>query len=159
LTTTRTEPDARVAGRALWIAAALPPALLAAFTGVALLLGLGGRHPLWPISEPNIAEAAATRDAASVVLLLREGHDPDVARFVRPGVLARGAVRITPLEAALAEQRLEIVDILLRYGAALSESQRVTFTCAARARGDEDIVRYFEARGGPVTCESGPSVK
>ena len=101
----------------------------------------------------NIAEAAATRDAASVVLLIGEGEDPDVPRFVRPGVLARGAVRVTPLEAALAEQRLEIVDVLLRHGATLTEPQRQAYTCQARARGDADIVRYLEQRGGPVTCD------
>ena len=134
------------------MAAALPPVALAAFTVVSLVLALAGRHPLWRISDVNIAEAAATRDAASVVLLIQEGHDPDAPRFVRPGLLGRGAVRVTPLEAAIAEDRLEIVDVLLRHGASLSEAQRVAFTCAARLRGDADVVRYFESRGGPVTC-------
>jgi hypothetical protein len=157
LTTIRTEPK-DVAASSLWVAATVPPALLAMFIVVALALAAVGRHPLWPVSTPpNLAEAAATRDAATVVLLIREGHDPDVARFVRPGVLARGAVRVTPLEAALAEQRLEIVDVLLRHGASLTEDQRRTFICAARGRGDADVVGYFEARGGAVTCEDGRS--
>jgi hypothetical protein len=152
LTTTRTEPRPDAASRALVVAAVAPPVALALFTIGALLLSLGGRHPLWRTADVNLAEAAATRDAASVVFLIAEGHDPDVPRFVRPGVLARGAVRTTPLEAAIAEQRMEIVDILLRHGATLTESQRLAFTCAARRRGDADVVRYFEARGGPVTC-------
>jgi hypothetical protein len=152
LTTTQTDVAVVRPARALTVAAALPPAALAVFIAVSLVLALVGRHPLWQVSEVNVAEAAATRDAATVVLLIEEGHDPDVPRFVRPGLLARGAVRATPLEAALAEDRLEIVDVLLRHGAALSEGQRVDFTCAARRRGDTDIVRYFEARGGPVTC-------
>jgi hypothetical protein len=141
----------------LWIAAALPPGLLGAFIAVALVLGAAGRHPMWPISQANLAEAAATRDAASVVQLIREGHDPDAAAMVRPGVLARGAVRRTPLEAALEEQRLEIVNILLRHGASLTDEQRIEFTCAAKRRGDDDIVQYFEARGGSVTCDRGDS--
>lgn len=152
MTTTRTDVVTRRPPRALAIAAALPPVALAAFTAVSLVLALGGRHPLWRISDVNIAEAAATRDAASVVLLIQEGHDPDIARFVRPGLLERGAIRATPLEAAVAEDRVEIVDVLLRHGASLTEAQRAAFTCAARARGDADIVRYFEGRGGPVTC-------
>jgi hypothetical protein len=142
---------------ALPLAAVLPPALVGLYTIVALTLGLFGRHPMWPMSQPNLAEAAATRDAASVVYLLRQGHDPDVPHMIRPGVLARGAVRRTPLEAALEEQRLEIVNILLRHGASLSPEQRIDFTCAARRRGDDDIVQYFEARGGPVTCDAGES--
>lgn len=136
----------------LAFAAALAPVALAVFTAASLVLALVDRHPLWQVSEVNIAEAAATRDAASVVLLIQQGHDPDLPRFVRPGLLARGAVRATPLEAAIAEDRLEIVDVLLRHGASLSEAQRVEFTCAARRRGDADIVRYFETRGGAVTC-------
>ena len=138
--------------RTLAIAAALPPLALAIFTALSLALAAVGRHPLWRISDVNIAEAAAARDAASVVLMIQEGHDPNLPRFVRPGLLARGAVRATPLEAALAEDRLEIIDVLLRHGASLSEAQRVAFTCAARRRGDTDIVQYFEARGGPVSC-------
>jgi hypothetical protein len=141
--------------RALAVVAAAPPVALALFVVVALLLAIFGWHPLWRISDVNLAEAAATRDAASVVLLIEEGHDPDAPRFVRPGVLARGAVRATPLEAALAEDRMEIVDILLRRGATMSEPQRVALTCAARGRGDADVVRYFEARGGPVSCDNG----
>lgn len=110
---------------------------------------------MWPISQPNLAEAAATRDAASVVQLIREGHDPDASRMIRSGVLARGAVRRTPLEAALDEQRLEIVSILLRHGATMTDEQRIEFTCAAKRRGDRDIVEFFEARGGRVTCDAG----
>ena len=158
MTTTRTE-SRRVAWPSLWIVAAVPPMLLAAFTVVAFVLGVFGRHPMWPITTPNLAEAAATRDAASVVQLMREGHDPDASRMIRPGVLARGAVRRTPLEAALEEQRLEIVNILLRRGASMTEQQRIEFTCAARRRGDADIVEYFEARGGPVRCDTGGSDK
>jgi hypothetical protein len=152
LTTTRTDASRAASHRSLAIAAALPPVVLALFTLASLVLALGGRHPLWRISDMNLAEAAATRDAASVVFLIRQGENPDIARFVRPGVLARGAVRITPLEAALAEERMEIVEVLLRHGAMLTEAQRIAFTCAARARGDADIVRYFEGRGGAVTC-------
>jgi hypothetical protein len=133
----------------------MPPALLGIFTAIALVLGAFGHHPMWPITQPNLAEAAATRDAASVVQLIREGHDPNAPGMIRPGVLARGAVRRTPMEAALDEQRLEIVGILLRHGVTVTEEQRIDFTCAAKRRGDADIVQFFEARGGPVTCGTG----
>jgi len=108
---------------------------------------------MWKVSRPNLTEAAAGRDAATVMLLLSEGHDPDASHLVRAGVLDRWVVRTTPLEAAFGEGRMEIVDILLRHGASLDEQRRTAFTCRARARGDSDVARYFEARGGPVTCE------
>jgi hypothetical protein len=47
---------------------------------------------------------------------------------------------------------VKIIDLLLRHGAVLNEGQRVAYTCKAKARGDEDLVRYFESRGGPVSC-------
>lgn len=133
--------------------AVLPPLAVAVYTVIALMLGMAGRHPMWKVSTPNFSEAAAGRDAATVMLLLSEGHDPNASHLVRAGILDRWAVRTTPLEAAYGEGRMEIVDILLRNGAALDEERRVSFACQARARGETDIVRYFEARGGPVTCE------
>ena len=153
MTTTRIESPPRGAGRALLAAVALPPVAVATYTVIALMLATAGRHPMWKPSRPNFAEAAAARDAATVMLLLSEGHDPNASHVVRAGVLDRWAVRTTPLEAAFGEGRMEIVDILLRHGATLDEERRASFTCQARARGEVDIARYFESRGGPVTCE------
>jgi ankyrin repeat protein len=133
--------------------AVLPPLAVTVYTVIALMLGAAGLHPMWKVSTPNFSEAAAGRDAATVMLLLSQGRDPNASHLVRAGVLDRWAVRTTPLEAAFGEGRMEIVDILLRNGAALDEKRRIAFTCQARARREADIVRYFEARGGPVTCE------
>ena len=109
---------------------------------------------MWPISDANLTEAAATRDAATVIFLIQEGHDPNKPYRVRSGVLGRSPRRLTPLEAAVDEERLEIVDILMRHGVVLSDRQRVDLVCAARGRGDEEIVRYFETHWGTVTCDA-----
>ena len=147
-------PVSRLRG-GLVVIAVLPPLALTLFTATSLVLGTVGAHPLWTESRANLAEAAASRDAATVVLLIAEGHDPNATYTVRRGLLNGGIVRATPLEAALSERRLEIADILLRRGASLTEAQRVAIVCAAREGGDADVVRYFEARGGAVACGGG----
>lgn len=132
--------------------AALPPLLLALSIVVMLAMALVGRHPMWHVLDLNLSEAAAGRDAATVELLIGAGEDPNVMRTIRPGVLDGSAARMTPIEAALDARRLEIIDLLLRHGVLLDEADRVAYACKAKSRGDADIVRYFEARGGPVTC-------
>jgi hypothetical protein len=127
---------------------------LAAATLVMLVLGSAGRHPMWPVRDANLAEAAGSRDAATVVWLISNGEDATRIRSIRPGVLDERWHHLTPLEAAVESRRVEMIDLLLRHGVALAEAQRVSFSCRARQRGDEDVARYFEARGGPVSCGS-----
>jgi hypothetical protein len=147
--------DTRAGLSASTLVAALPPLALACLTVVMLILGALGRHPMWHVPELNLSEAAGARDAASVVLLISRGEDPDLARPVRAGVIdPRHYEAMTPIEAALDARRAEIIDLLLRHGAVLDEAHRVEYACKAKARGDGDIVQYFEARGGPVSCPS-----
>ena len=131
---------------------ALPALLLAVVHAVILATALLGRHPMWPIPDLNLSEAAAARDPATVVLLIGRGEDPNAVRTVRVGILDESEVQLTPVEAALDARRVEIIDLLLRHGVLLDEAHRVAFTCKAKSRGDADIAAYFEARGGTITC-------
>jgi hypothetical protein len=115
-------------------------------------MGLAGRHPMWHVPELNLAEAAAGRDVATVVLLIGYGENPNQTYSIRPGVLNASAATMTPIEAALEARRPEIISLLLRHGAVLDEAQRRAYACRARSRRDNDVVRLFESMGGPVTC-------
>jgi hypothetical protein len=157
LTITPTEHVARIA-RPGWVAAltALPPLLLGAVVLVMLVLATAGRHPMWQVPDFNLSEAAGSRDAATVALLISRGDDPNRGYPVRRGVIsARGYDAMTPMDAAFAARRLEIMHLLLRRGGVVDEARRVAYVCRSRTLGDDDIVRYFEARGGPVSCGPG----
>lgn len=135
------------------IAVALPPLALAALTVAMLLAAVAGRHPMWHVPEFNLSEAAGSRDAASVVWLILRGEDPNAPRAVRAGIIdTRQYPSMTPIEAALESRRVEIVHLLLQRGAVVDEARRAAYTCKAKSRGDDDIVKYFESRGGPVPC-------
>lgn len=103
--------------RKLLIVAMLPPALLALMRVVFLVLALWDVHPFWLWQPLNLAEAAALRDRGEVARLLAEGEDPNATYRVRRGVVRDYPMQMTPMAAALAARRDEIVQLLLDGGA------------------------------------------
>ena len=103
---------------------AAPGSPLTAALAVALVLAAFGRHPMWPDEPVNLtlSEAAAVRDSGEIVRLVERGENPDAARNVRPGLLLDVAVRLTPIEAAVASRDPQIVRVVLANGAALDGS-------------------------------------
>ena len=98
-----------------WAAVALaaPGCLLAAASAVALILAALDRHPMWPHQPTNLAEAAGVRDEAEVVRLIQQGDDPNVRYPIRPGLIFDVPLRLTPLEAAVAADDVQMVGHLL----------------------------------------------
>ena len=103
--------------RVLLLAAAGPAVVLTAARLVMLLLALGGGHPFWQWRELTLSEAAALHDAGEVARLLAEGQDPNATYPVRAGYVTSETMMLTPVAAAMAAQRDEIVDMLLDAGA------------------------------------------
>jgi hypothetical protein len=91
--------------------------LLALARVMFLVLAMWEVHPFWLWEPMNLAEAAAARDRGEVVRLIAEGQDPNATYRVRRGMVQRSAVLMTPMAAALAARRDEIVEILLDAGA------------------------------------------
>jgi hypothetical protein len=99
------------------LVAMVPAALLALARVLFLVLAVWDVHPFW-MSEPlNLAEAAALRDRGEVARLLAEGEDPNATYRVRRGFVRDHAVEMTPMAAATAARRDEIVQLLLDGGA------------------------------------------
>jgi len=103
--------------RRLLLVAMIPAALLAVARVAFLVLALWDLHPFWLREELNLAEAAALRDRGEVARLLAEGQDPNATYRVRRGAVRDYAMQLTPVEAARATGRDEVVQILLDAGA------------------------------------------
>jgi hypothetical protein len=86
----------------------------------------------------NISEAAALRDAATVVNLIQRGVDPRAPYPVPAGRLFDHAVTMTPLEAAVAARRPEVVDVILS-ARPLDAAGWAGAACLARSVPDADI--------------------
>jgi hypothetical protein len=155
LTTTPTEPVVEGRPRAAWVAAA-PPLALGLLTLVMLAMAVAGEHPMWRVRDLNLAEAAGSRETATVALLIGQGHDPNRTYFVRPGIIdERISGTMTPLRAAVESRRSEMILLLLQQGAVLDETQRVTLACLAKTRGDGDVLAVLEGERGAVKCAAG----
>ena len=103
--------------RRMLLIATVPAAALAAARVVFLILGIWDLHPFWMWEPLNLSEAAALRDRGEVARLLSEGQDPNAKYPVRRGFVRDYAMQLTPIEAARANRRDEIVEILVDAGA------------------------------------------
>ena len=99
------------------LVAIVPAAVLAVARVVFLVLAAWGLHPFWMWEPLNLAEAAALRDRGEVARLLAQGEDPNATYRVRRGFVRTYAIRLTPLSAARAARRDEIVQLLEDAGA------------------------------------------
>jgi hypothetical protein len=120
------------------LACGLPGALVALWSLALCAMTLAGVNPYWTQQPVNMSEAAALRDAATVVKLIRHGADPRQPYPVRAGALFDRAVTITPLEAAVAARRAEVVDVILS-ARPLDAAGWTSAACLAGSVPDEDI--------------------
>ena len=125
--------------------AAIPPVLLACAVALMLVAGIAGRHPMWRPETFNMAEAAAARDVATIAAMLDRGEDPNASRSMRPRLLDDASKSMTPLEAAVAAGRLEVVHLLLARGAVLDPGGRIVLACAALRHGYRDVAEFLSA--------------
>jgi hypothetical protein len=139
-------------------AVALPGALLAAASLGMLMMAVADVHPMWKTASLNMSEAAALRDAATVFRLARAGESSSERRHVRAGLLFDRSVRLTPLEAAIAAGRSEIVGLLLEVGDGVSRAEWSRARCLAASVRDAETERVLDAYDPAHTPEAGQNV-
>src|SRR5262245_40569912 len=114
--------------------------MLAAANVLLMLVSAGGRDPVWKREVVNLSEAAALEDSAEVSRLIAVGNDPLKPYWIRPrlipesyalGPAARDGLTMTPMQAAAAAGRAEIVDLLLDEGVLLTPSEWRTLACGS----------------------------
>lgn len=140
------------------VAVGLPGVLVALGSLGLCVLTLGGANPYWTEQPVNMSEAAALRDPATVVNLIHRGVDPRKPYPVPAGRLFDRAVTMTPLEAAVAARRAEVVDVILS-ARPLDAAGWTGAACLAGSVPDEDIreaVAAHRPEGAPpdVDCAS-----
>lgn len=105
------------------------------------------------VPTENLAEAAATGEAATVVRLVGRGLNPRGVMVARPQVT--GLARVTPVEAAVLAGDAGMVQLLDRLGAIVGDD-RLTVACLARDL-EEAPIADFLAPGG-LACEPGAAI-
>ena len=111
---------------------ALPP--LAGLLVVAIYVTIESVRPgtFTAPAPQTIAEAVIVGNGPRALEMIAEGQDVNGAGYVRPGVFGETGYDVTPIEAALLSQRIEVVRLLVRTGADVSRSTRAA--CLARTR-------------------------
>ncbi len=129
-----------IAGSIAWIAAA-PPLLLLSCAAVIIVAALVGLQPLWASPAIPLAAAARAGDTATVYRMLKAGADPNRADDVP---LSSSVVSLTPIEAAVESRQVETLQVLLKGGAVLSDTDRPRLICLARAATAPEVEAFLQ---------------
>jgi hypothetical protein len=138
------------------MATAVGGLVLAAWTTVVLLRGVAGAHPLWHVDPLNLSEAAALRDQATVVELLAKGEDPYARREVRADLVFNDRFELTPIEAAIAAGRTEIVELILFSVRPPSAAEWTHLRCLSDLEGAKNInevLDRYRPQSATLACE------
>jgi ankyrin repeat protein len=136
----------------LGVVVAVPGLLLAAVAVMVLAVGFRAFEPDPVLTLP---EAAALRDNADVVLLVRQGADPNAPAAVRRAVLRSRTGVMTPLEAALTARHVETAGLLMDLGASVRDDNFERLFCLATRSRIDDLITLITARlpdHGAVDC-------
>lgn len=132
---------------------ALPPVVLVVVAAVVLLSGAVGLDSQWRETTLNTPAAIAVHDWAQGVRRIEAGEDPNKADVVPGGNSSEPSRMMTPLEAAVREDELALVTVVLDRGATADRAERLRLACLAVSREAEEIAeRLLGATPGADEC-------
>jgi hypothetical protein len=123
-----------------------PPVALALACLVLTGLGALNLNPFWTASDLTMSEAAAMRDPATVLVQLEQGQDPYQSYPVRAGLIDSQALQLTPVEAAVREDRLEVAAVILGHGGSTSAERVCQWLKLAAAERAEEVSEYLHRK-------------
>jgi hypothetical protein len=131
------------------------PGVLLIVTTAAMLVGLSfGADPLWTVEDMTLSEAAALRDNGEVARLIELGEDVNGTSLVRPDILADHSLLVTPIEAAVAAKRADMVELLLEHGARMDVAMWTRLMCFSSSVKAEDVLSLLEPRRPEASVEN-----
>jgi hypothetical protein len=116
-----------------------------------LMMTLLGNHPLWPVKDLTLAEAALLRDEGEMARLLGSDEDPNGRYRIRRTLVHRSLDPITPLEAAARANRAVMVNVLLANGA-VPDSGTWTAVCESERNEIHAIRALLEPLTSSPSC-------
>ena len=123
--------------------------------GVVFALATGYR-PFTAPADLTLSEVAAVRDELELTRQLRSGADPNARYAVRADVIRSTPLTMTPLEAAVAIRRADVMELLVRNGAVINANNYPALRCLAERQNAGDAIAYLERAypaGGSVACQ------
>jgi hypothetical protein len=127
-------------------AVALPAAVWVVFSAIWLAASVLGIPRGFDGRTMTLTEATAVASHADVARLLQGGADPNAPARLRAHLVRNNETTITPLEAATGAIRTGPVQMLVDHGAKIDETNYAVLWCAARARNNEDMIRFLESQ-------------
>ena len=112
-----------------------------------VLIGLGwmDRNPFWSPTMMTLSEATALRDQATVLVLLEGGADPHLPYPIRAGLTAERELVLTPMQAAIREDRAEMAALLLAHGLKANVGQVCEWLGLATVDDKKEVMTYLRS--------------
>ena len=122
-----------------------PQVVLAVSAIVLIVLGWMDRNPFWSPTTLTLSEATALRDQATVLVLIEGGADPDRSYPIRAGLTGERETVLTPMQAAISEDRAEMAALLLSHGLKARAGQVCEWLALAVANDKKQVMSYLRS--------------
>jgi hypothetical protein len=136
-----------------------PQMVLAVSSIVLIGLGWMDRNPFWSPTTLTLSEATALRDQATVLVLIEGGADPDLPYRIRAGLTGEREIVLTPMQAAISEDRVEMAALLLSHGLKAKVGQVCEWLALAAANDKKEVMSYLRSTfpTESASCASQPT--
>jgi hypothetical protein len=136
-----------------------PQMVLAVSSIVLIGLGWMDRNPFWSPTTLTLSEATALRDQATVLVLIEGGADPDLPYRIRAGLTGEREIVLTPMQAAISEDRVEMAALLLSHGLKAKVGQVCEWLALAAANDKKEVMNYLRSTfpTESASCASQPT--
>lgn len=136
-----------------------PQMVLAVSSIVLIGLGWMDRNPFWSPTTLTLSEATALRDQATVLVLIEGGADPDLPYRIRAGLTGEREIVLTPMQAAISEDRVEMAALLLSHGLTAKVGQVCEWLAQAAANDKKEVMSYLRSTflTESASCASQPT--